>query len=162
ALFGSGDENEESAGAGELEVPLIADADSSQLAALRDVLSGRNLVIEGPPGTGKSQTITNIIAASLAAGKTVLFLAEKMAALNVVRDRLVQAGLDDFCLELHSTKAGRKETAIALARRLNHPPRRRTSADLQSALDRLQSLKDGLARCVDALSQPAGNLGVTV
>ncbi len=159
-LFGSSQEAESADG--ELEYPLIADADSSQLAAMKDVLAGRNLVIEGPPGTGKSQTIMNIIAGTLAAGKTVLFLAEKMAALNVVRDRLDAAGLDDFCLQLHSTKAGRKETALALAKRLNRPPARQADHELQAVLSRLQSLRDVLGRCVNALGQPAGQLGITV
>ena len=84
--------------------PLILDADSSQHSALIHALRGQNLVIEGPPGTGKSQTITNLIAAALGKGKTVLFVAEKLAALEVVRRRLDEAGLGLFCLELHSHK----------------------------------------------------------
>lgn len=79
--------------------PLIDDADSSQHSALIDALDGKNLVIEGPPGTGKSQTITNLIAAAIAQGKSVLFVAEKLAALEVVRRRLDAAGLGEFCLE---------------------------------------------------------------
>jgi hypothetical protein len=71
---------------------LIQDADASQHSALIDVMKGRNLVIQGPPGTGKSQTITNIIANALAANKTILFLAEKQAALEVVKRRLTAAG----------------------------------------------------------------------
>ena len=99
------------------DVPhLIRDADSSQHRALVDALRGRNLVIEGPPGTGKSQTITNLIAAALAQGKTVLFVAEKLAALEVVRRRLDDAGLGMFCLEVHShkTKKGALIKDIAL------------------------------------------------
>jgi len=99
------------------DVPhLIRDADSSQHSALVDALRGRNLVIEGPPGTGKSQTITNLIAAALARGKTVLFVAEKLAALEVVRRRLDDAGLGMFCLEVHShkTKKGALINDIAL------------------------------------------------
>jgi very-short-patch-repair endonuclease len=92
----------------EIVPPLIYDADSSQHSALIDALQGKNLVIEGPPGTGKSQTITNLIAAALVAGKTVLFVAEKLAALEVVRRRLDEAGLGDFCLELHSHKTQKK------------------------------------------------------
>jgi very-short-patch-repair endonuclease/DNA polymerase III delta prime subunit len=85
-------------------VPLIiSETDASQFSAIVDVMDGKNLVIEGPPGTGKSQTITNLIAAALAKGKTVLFVAEKMAAVEVVRDRLDAVGLRDFCLEIHST-----------------------------------------------------------
>jgi very-short-patch-repair endonuclease len=87
------------------EVPsLILDADSSQHSALMHAMRGQNLVIEGPPGTGKSQTITNLIAAAIGNGKTVLFVAEKLAALEVVRRRLDDAGLGMFCLELHSHK----------------------------------------------------------
>ena len=102
----------------ESEVPeLIRDADSSQHSALIHALSGRNLVLEGPPGTGKSQTITNLIAAALARGKTVLFVAEKLAALQVVRDRLDQAGLGTFCLEVHSHKTKKGALIQDLARR---------------------------------------------
>lgn len=84
---------------------LIAEADSSQHSALIDAAEGHNLVIEGPPGTGKSQTITNLIGHALGAGKRVLFLSEKQAALDVVRRRLDQAGLGDFCLDIHSERA---------------------------------------------------------
>jgi hypothetical protein len=69
---------------------------------------GRDFVIVGPPGTGKSQTITNMIASCLAAGKTVLFVAEKNAALDVVYRRLREHGLGDHCLELHSSKTDRR------------------------------------------------------
>lgn len=83
-------------------------ADSSQIAASLAAAEGRDFVIVGPPGTGKSQTIANMIANCLAAGKTVLFVAEKTAALNVVYRRLRDHGLGDHCLELHSNKADRK------------------------------------------------------
>jgi len=84
-------------------------ADSSQLAAVVSAAAGHNFVLEGPPGTGKSQTITNIIAHCLAHGKKVLFVAEKRAALDVVHRRLRDIGLDPFCLELHSNKTGKTE-----------------------------------------------------
>ena len=87
--------------------PIIYDADSSQHSALIDAVKGENLVIEGPPGSGKSQTITNLIAAAINNGKKVLFVAEKMAALNVVKDRLDKADLGGFCLELHSHKSNK-------------------------------------------------------
>lgn len=80
-------------------------ADSSQLAAVYAAGEGKSFVLHGPPGTGKSQTITNIIAHLLAKGKTVLFVAEKMAALSVVQRRLELTGLGPFCLELHSNKS---------------------------------------------------------
>jgi very-short-patch-repair endonuclease len=86
----------------------IVDCDSSQSLAVHDVRIGRNLVIQGPPGTGKSQTIANIIASAIADGKTVLFVAEKMAALEVVKRRLDQTGVGDACLELHSSKANKR------------------------------------------------------
>ena len=85
------------------------DADSSQLVAAAAACAGRTFVLEGPPGTGKSQTITNIIAQSIASGKRVLFVAEKMAALSVVHRRLERIGLAPFCLEVHSSKASKKE-----------------------------------------------------
>ena len=88
---------------------LIHDADSSQHSALIDALEGKNLVIQGAPGTGKSQTITNLIALALANGKTVLFVSKKLAALEVVRRRLDQAGLGLFCLELHSHKTDKRK-----------------------------------------------------
>jgi hypothetical protein len=92
------------------DIPLIYDCDSSQHSALIDAHSGRHLVIEGPPGTGKSQTITNLVASSIAEGKTVLFVSEKLAALQVVKNRLENAGLGDFCLELHSNKTNKSSS----------------------------------------------------
>ena len=91
-------------------------ADSSQLAAVMAAADGRDFVIVGPPGTGKSQTIANLIAQCLAHGKTVLFVAEKAAALNVVYRRLREHGLDDRCVELHSHKTGRKHFLEQLKR----------------------------------------------
>jgi len=86
----------------------VVDADSSQTAAFLEVKAGRNLVIQGPPGTGKSQTITNLMAQAIAEGKKVLFVSEKMAALEVVKRRLDELGLEAPCLELHSHKTNKK------------------------------------------------------
>lgn len=99
---------------------LVDNADSSQHSALIDIAEGRNLVIEGPPGTGKSQTITNAIGAALGAGKTVLFVAEKLAALEVVKNNLERAGLGHLCLELHSDAAKPAVVYASLKERLNH------------------------------------------
>lgn len=96
---------------------LVQDADASQHSALVDVMKGSNLVVQGPPGTGKSQTIANIIANALAVGKRVLFLAEKQAALEVVKRRLDRAMLGDFCLELHSDKVSPRTVVASLASR---------------------------------------------
>ncbi len=95
------------------------ESDSSQLAAVFAAAEGRSFVLEGPPGTGKSQTITNIIAHSLTIGNTVLFVSEKMAALSVVQRRLNQIGLGDFCLEIHSNKADKKSVISQLSDSLN-------------------------------------------
>lgn len=94
----------------------IVDSDSSQSLAVHEVRKGRNLVIQGPPGTGKSQTIANIIASAIADGKTVLFVAEKMAALEVVKRRLDNAGVGDACLEVHSNKANKRAVLEELRR----------------------------------------------
>ena len=94
----------------------VLDADTSQQEAIELAKRGASFVLQGPPGTGKSQTITNIIAESLAAGKTVLFVSEKEAALNVVKHRLEQTHLLDFCLPMHSHKANKKEIITELYR----------------------------------------------
>jgi len=101
----------------DLAVPISAD--SSQLAAVFAAGQGHSFVLHGPPGTGKSQTITNIIANALYQGKTVLFVAEKMAALSVVEKRLDAIGIGDFCLELHSNKARKKDVLDQLEKTLN-------------------------------------------
>ena len=82
--------------------------DSSQLSAIVESTKGKSFILHGPPGTGKSQTITNMITNALYHGKRVLFVAEKMAALSVVQNRLEKLGLGDFCLELHSNKATKR------------------------------------------------------
>ncbi len=94
----------------------VVDADSSQVLAMLAVHEGRNMVIQGPPGTGKSQTITNMIANAVGQGKKVLFVAEKMAALDVVKRRLDAINLGEACLELHSHKANKKELHEELKR----------------------------------------------
>lgn len=137
----------------------VVDADSSQLRAMAAVDARHDLVIEGPPGTGKSQTITNLIAQTLAAGRTVLFVAEKMAALSVVHQRLKDAKLDEFCLELHSSKANKRLVMQDLARTLE--------ASVQSAGrtvtsdERLPELRETLGAYVNALHEPFGALGKT-
>ena len=91
------------------QINQILIADSSQQEAIERVKKGANMVIDGPPGTGKSQTIANIIAELIALGKTILFVSEKTAALEVVKKRLDDSNLGDFCLELHSNKANKKD-----------------------------------------------------
>lgn len=86
----------------EKELALPIPADGAQLKAISAAAAGRSFVLEGPPGTGKSQTITNLIAHALDTGKSILFVAEKQAALEVVQSRLAKIGLDPFSLNLHS------------------------------------------------------------
>lgn len=102
--------------------PLILDADSSQRVAIAATEQGRSFVLDGPPGTGKSQTISNIIATLMASGKRVLFVSEKAVALDVVRDRLTHRGLGPLLFELHSHKAARSEVAQNLGRALSSRP----------------------------------------
>ena len=97
---------------------LVLDADASQNYAINAVLAGRNLIIKGPPGTGKSQTISNLISTLVARGKHVLFVAEKRAAIDAVLKRLTDVGLDDLVLDLHGGVSSRRKTAEALARAL--------------------------------------------
>ena len=116
----------------ELAVPLSAD--SSQLAAVYAASQGKSFVLHGPPGSGKSQTITNMIASALYHGKSVLFVAEKMAALSVVEKRLNKVGLGPFCLELHSNKAQKRAVLNQLDETLNvgrikHPQEYKAQAE---------------------------------
>jgi very-short-patch-repair endonuclease len=91
-----------------LDLFQVLNADSSQQEAMEAVKAGNSIVVQGPPGTGKSQTITNLIAELLANNKKVLFVSEKMAALDVVYGRLQAIGLGDYCLEIHSRKSNKK------------------------------------------------------
>ena len=97
----------------------VLDADSSQRVAIEYALRGQSFVMKGPPGTGKSQTIANIIAECIANGKSVLFVSDKMAALEVVYKRLSEVGLAHFCLELHSSKANKQQVVAELKRSLD-------------------------------------------
>jgi very-short-patch-repair endonuclease len=97
----------------------VLDADSSQRVAIDYALQGQSFVMQGPPGTGKSQTIANIVAECIAQGKSVLFVSDKMAALEVVYKRLSDVGLAHFCLELHSSKANKQEVVAELKRCLD-------------------------------------------
>jgi very-short-patch-repair endonuclease len=127
------------------DVPLlIRDADSSQHSALIHALRGKNLVIEGPPGTGKSQTITNLIAAALARGKTVLFVSEKLAALEVVRSRLDEVGLGIFCLELHSHKTKKGALLNDIVQRVSKRGTFRDPGELNSHLAIVEQKKQNL------------------
>lgn len=128
-------------------------ADSSQLAAVMAAAAGHDFVLEGPPGTGKSQTITNIIAHCLAHGKRVLFVAEKRAALDVVHRRLREDGLEPFCLELHSNKTGKTEVLAQFDRALKFAARG-TPVDWEHRARELGDLRNSLNLYVAALHKP--------
>jgi very-short-patch-repair endonuclease len=142
---------------------LVTEADASQFAAIADAMSGRSMVIEGPPGTGKSQTITNIIAAALAKGERVLFVAEKLAALDVVKSKLDAFGLGAFCLELHSTKARKIDVHESLKRRLarnreREPDRSQLVAELNLQRTTIQEYLDSLHAVYGRLGLPLHDL----
>lgn len=139
---------------------LITDADASQHRAIMDMAAGRDMAIEGPPGTGKSQTITNMIATALGQGKRVLFVAEKQAALRVVSDRLRAAGFGPLLLELHGDKASRTDVYDGVRERLAAQSRsdQRTLEDKRTELRRHRDL---LRRYLSLVRTPLGKLGQT-
>lgn len=149
-----------------LDVPKIVPipvmpADASQLEALTFAQSGKHIVIKGPPGTGKSQTISNLIADALGKGKKVLFVSAKMAALNVVHDRLSKLGLGRFCLEAHSTKAGKLKIIEELKRTLELPFKGNGEL-LEEQLEELKKIKTQLNNYVKEIHLPREPLGQTI
>lgn len=140
------------------EVHFVTDADSSQTRAILEASAGRNLVIQGPPGTGKSQTITNIIAQCLGQGKTVLFVAEKMAALEVVKRRLDIAHLGDAVLELHSHKATKSVLLKELGRTLEQG--KPQTDDGTAELTTLSHVRDRLNQHSAAVNAAVGGSGI--
>jgi very-short-patch-repair endonuclease len=134
------------------ENPLILDADSSQRAAVVAALEGKSFVLDGPPGTGKSQTIANMIAALIGKGKKVLFVSEKIVALEVVEKRLAEVGLEPFLFVLHSSKSSRKEVAKHLGEALEQRPRSAAGmeqfeiAQLQAARQELSAYSQATAK----------------
>jgi very-short-patch-repair endonuclease len=142
---------------------LILDADSSQHSAMIDAVEGKNLVIQGPPGTGKSQTITNLIAHTISSGKTVLFVAEKLAALEVVRKRLDDVGLGIFCLELHNHRTRKQGLMRDLEARLSYfrwrfagPP------ETEAKVNLLSEKKERLIQYTQLLNSTWTPLGRTI
>lgn len=136
------------------ELALPVASDSSQLEAVHAAASGKSFILHGPPGTGKSQTITNIIANALFHGKRVLFAAEKMAALSVVQDRLAKIGLAPFCLEVHSNKA-KKSDVLAQLQASSEVTKVKSPADFAAEANKLFELRQQLNGYVEALHQPS-------
>ena len=142
------------------DLATILDADSSQLRALIEARTARVMVIQGPPGTGKSQTIANLIADAVLRGKKVLFVAEKMAALEVVKRRLDENEIGDACLEIHSRAANKKTVLAELERtlRLGMPIMHDA---MEAKLLQLTAARDQLTRYAAAVNQPIGDTGIS-
>ncbi len=136
----------------------VVDADPSQTKVIEEVRAGRNLVVQGPPGTGKSQIITNILAAAAHDNKKVLFVAEKMAALEVVYNRMCKVGLKDLCLELHSRSANKKVFFQGLAETISNS-RGVESPDLDA--EELIKVRDELNKVSNLLHTPLPNRNYT-
>ncbi|MEA2917098.1 MAG: hypothetical protein QOJ15_9179 [Bradyrhizobium sp.] len=142
-----------------IELHHVVDADSSQTVAIAEAAAGRSLVVKGPPGTGKSQTITNIIAAAVARGKKVLFVAEKMAALDVVHRRLRQVGLGPLTLELHSNKVN-KRSVLEELKRTRDGQLRPARSDL-SVIEKLGEASNSLNAFAKRLHRPLEPSGLS-
>lgn len=140
---------------------LILDADSSQQAAIHHVLAGRNVVIQGPPGTGKSQTIVNLIASLVAQGKRVLFVAEKRAALEVVKRRLEREGLGHLVLDLHGADLSRREIMARVAQALDRV-RQVPAVDPHPLHSRFVAERQRLVAHRDRLHRPRAPSGLSV
>ncbi|MGW8991778.1 DUF3320 domain-containing protein [Streptomyces zhihengii] len=140
--------------------PLVLDADASQRQAVAAAVAGRSFVLDGPPGTGKSQTITNMIAGLMHAGRTVLFVSEKAAALDVVLDRLKAVGLDSYALALHSHNTSRKAVAQELGRALAEEPRAPQLA--QQTVVQARELRLALSAYAEAMNEDRHPLGRTL
>ena len=130
--------------------------DSSQLHAIVASTGGKSFILHGPPGTGKSQTITNMITNALYHGKRVLFVAEKMAALSVVQNRLEKLGLGDFCLELHSNKATKRHFVQQLASVMEHIEQQGEQGKHHQTAQQLYEQRQELMKHVDALHRCIG------
>lgn len=140
--------------------PLVLDADASQRQAVAAAVAGQSFVLDGPPGTGKSQTITNMIAGLMHAGCSVLFVSEKAAALDVVLDRLKSVGLDSYALALHSHNTSRKAVAQELGRVLAEEPRAPQLS--QQTLAQARELRLALSAYAEAMNEVRDPLGRTL
>lgn len=132
---------------------LVLDADGTQRDAIAQVMKGRNLIIEGPPGTGKSQTIANLIAIALSEGKSVLFVAEKLVALEVVKKRLDAVGLGHFILELHSHKSNKSDFYNSIKDRVNLEIAI-SQEDLKQNINELENIKLNISKYLEILHTP--------
>ena len=139
----------------------VVDADSSQQCAVNAILNGQSGVIHGPPGTGKSQTIVNLIASMAASGKRVLFVAEKRAALNVVLERLKQVGLDHLAMDLHGADVSPKRVLEQVSRALD-VVRASTPVDCTDVHSRTVDRRDRLDAHVERLHRKRNPASLSV
>ncbi|GAA0927250.1 hypothetical protein GCM10009549_49230 [Streptomyces thermoalcalitolerans] len=142
------------------DTPLVLDADASQRQAVAAAVAGQSFVLDGPPGTGKSQTITNIIAGLMHAGRSVLFVSEKAAALDVVLQRLKSVGLDSYAFALHSRNTSRKAVAQELGRALSEQPQAAELPAQEKAQARLD--REALSAYATAMNEVRQPLGRTL
>ena len=140
---------------------LIEPADATQHSAVIDMLEGNSFVLRGPPGTGKSQTICNMIGAGLSEGKKILFIARKEAALEVVRSRLTAAELEPFLLKTYSTKSSKGPFWDSVKQRLSLSNNRFNENDFATKINNLYDTKDDLNKYADFMKRPFGKSGLT-
>ncbi|HBD06369.1 MAG TPA: hypothetical protein DCY93_03050, partial [Firmicutes bacterium] len=138
----------------DLAIPLAAD--SSQIIAIKDCAEGKSFILQGPPGTGKSQTITNMIVNAIYHNKTVLFVAEKMAALEVVQKRLNELCLGKFALEAHSAKADKSSLMAQFDKRISLGATAPSSEEYKEIASKLKSQRLALNRVINLLHKKKG------
>ncbi|BBH71404.1 hypothetical protein ACTI_80890 [Actinoplanes sp. OR16] len=141
------------------DTPLVLDADADQRSCVAAALDGRSFVIDGPPGTGKSQTVANMIGALAHAGKRVLFVSEKAAALDAVQHRLSAAGLGNHLLGLHGAKGSRRQVAAALAAALDAAPSTAMPGMSAEDRERLREAREKLNAYAAAVNEVRDPLG---
>lgn len=171
SLLGGSNADSASPFAGEYEVDhpdiegkvpcLVMDTDSSQFSTLVDIANGKNLAVEGPPGTGKSQTIVNAIAAAFAEGKKILFVAEKLAALNVVKSRLEAVGLGEFLLPLQAERSTREQVIPSVRERMEMR-NGRAVRDYDAKLQEYRRTRQQIAKYIDLTARPFEDSGLTI
>lgn len=146
-----------------LKATRVVESDASQGEAVAMAEAGYSFVLQGPPGTGKSQTITNVITNALAHGKTVLFVSEKRAALDVVKRRLEDAGLGQFLFVLHDSTTNKKDAIRNLCAQLDDVPRVKSlSHDARGKLNKLKSSTNELNSYAGEISAPVQPLGISI
>ena len=161
ALFGAEDYDVDNPSV-ESKVSILLDrADSSQFGTMVEVASNRDLAVEGPPGTGKSQTIVNVIGAALADGKKVLFVAEKMAALEVVQSRLKHLGIEEFTLPLQPKRSSLRQVLDSLKKRIAATAQD-SDEDYEKKKLEFKQVRDDIARYISLISRQYGNTSLTI